>query len=68
VQQFYGLQAQKCFQRGKSHGSISSWRSMKLRTTAGFYLLEQDHIFGGSGGFGAFASTFNSNPFSVPSE
>jgi hypothetical protein len=36
--------------------------------TAGFYLLEQDHISDGSGGFGAFASTFNSNPLSVPSE
>ena len=30
--------------------------------------LEQDHISDGSGGFGACASTFNSNPFSVPSE
>ena len=33
-----------------------------------FILLEQDHISDGSGGFGAFASTFNSNPLSVPSE
>src|ERR1700676_1323862 len=41
---------------------------MKLGMTAGFYLLEQDHISDGSGGFGAFASTFNSSPFSVPSE
>jgi len=39
-----------------------------FRMTAGFYRLEQDHISDGSGGFGACASTFNSNPFSVPSE
>src|ERR1700681_2195217 len=41
---------------------------MKLGMTAGFYLLEQDHISDGSGGFGAFASTFNSSPVRVPSE
>lgn len=69
VQQFYGPQAQehRSVLSVEKRSRISSWRSMAWMT-AGFCLLEQDHILDGSGGFGAFASTFNSNSLSVPSE
>jgi|HubBroStandDraft_1064217.scaffolds.fasta_scaffold00394_3 hypothetical protein len=51
--------------RGKSNYAINH---QFAAATAGFYRLEQDYIFVGPGGFGAFARTFNSNPLSVPSE
>lgn len=65
---FTGRKHSSVFSAENRGDRISVWRRMKLRMTAELYLLEQDHISGGSGGFGVFASTFNSNPFRVPSE
>src|SRR6266446_567204 len=62
-----GAQARKVFSAWKIARQDQCLETHKVPNDWGD-LLALGHISDGSGGFGAFASTFNSNPFSVPSE